>query len=512
MLFYAEMKENPCILAIFGATGDLANRKLLPALYYLEQEKRLKESFKILGIGRKEKGNEQFRLSSAESIKNSSKRKINDEALKKLVSRISYKQLDMPNPSDYKALRESIEGICGEKCANCERIFYLAVPSSSFSIIVNNLKAVNLAENENGKENKNTAYNRVIFEKPFGHDLKSAQKLNSAITKVFDERQIYRIDHYMAKELVQNLIVLRFANNIYEPLWSKEHIDHVQITVAETLGVEGRGEYYDKTGAIRDVMQNHMMQLLTLAAMESPKGLSADALRKEKVKVLKSVLKLAKNNVKKNAVIGQYTSGLIHGGKAVSYTEEDEVIKDSKTETFTALKLEIDSKMWEGVPFYLRTGKRLKERATEIVIVYKDAKSMLFKDLNPHKNMLIIRVQPYEGITLEFNAKVPGNRIIIDNVNMDFCHECKFGLNSPEDYERLLNDVMAGDHTLFTSWDEVENSWRIFDALTSAFSNVGPFKYSAGSWGPIEAFKLIEKDGRKWVEPKKPSYADLLGK
>ena len=261
------------------------------------------------------------------------------------------------------------------------------------------------------------------------------------------------------------MIVLRFANSIFEPLWNKEYIDHVQITVAETLGVESRGEYYDKAGAIRDVMQNHMVQLLTLVAMEAPKSLNADDLRNEKVKVLKSISKFTKSKARKIAVTGQYVHGEVNGKKAVGYINEDEVGKNSKTETFVALKLDVSNNMWKGVPFYLRTGKRLKDRATEIAIVYKDVPLKLFQASQQQKNMMIIRVEPYEGITIHFNAKVPGNKVIIDDVNMDFCHECKFGPNSPEAYERLLHDAMLGDQTLFTSWQEVGQAWQIFDIV-----------------------------------------------
>jgi len=451
---------------------------------------------------------EQYRDGASGSIRKFTKRKINDDVIKKLVSRIHYIQMEFTNSYDYRKLKKTIEKLSGEECSNCERIFYLAVPSSLFGIITQNLKKTKLAE----KGHPSKPYNRVMFEKPFGHDLKSARELNKAITKVFDEKQVYRIDHYMAKELVQNMIVLRFANSIFEPLWNKEYIDHIQITVAETLGVEARGEYYDKAGAIRDVMQNHMVQLLTLTAMKAPKSLNADDLRKEKVQVLKSISKFTKDKAKNIAVLGQYTNGEINGKEVSSYTDEHEVSKNSKTETYAALKLGINNNMWKGVPFYLRTGKRLKERATEIVIVYKSAPSKLFQHLDVNNNMLVIRVQPYEGITLQFNAKVPGNKVIIDNVDMDFCHECKFGPNSPEAYERLLYDVMLGDQTLFTSWDEVENAWRIFDVLIDGFKNSKPFKYKVGTWGHSEADKLIERDGRKWVEPKKPGYAEQLEK
>src|SRR3989344_263028 len=313
----------------------------------------------------------------------------------------------------------------------------------------------------------------------------------------------------MAKELVQNLLVLRFANSICEPLWNKEYIDHIQITVAETLGVENRGDYYDKSGAIRDVLQNHMMQLVSLVGMNVPKTMGADDVKNEKVKVLKSISKI--KDLPKSIITGQYGKGAIEGKNVAAYRDEPEVEKNSATETYAALKLEINNKMWKNVPFYLRTGKRLKDKSTEIAIVYKNVPFGLFSKSHVEKNVMIIRVQPYEGITLEFNAKVPGNRVIIDNVTMDFCHECKFGPNSPEAYERLLYDVMAGDQTLFTRWDEVENAWKIADVILKNIDKLNLHAYPAGSWGPLEADRLIEKDGRKWVEPKRPAYADQIG-
>lgn len=500
--------EEHCILSIFGATGDLTNRKLLPALYYLEKEGHLKKNFRVVCIARKQKTHDEYRKEAAESIKNFSRIKVSDELLSKFVSRIHYCPLEFSNSEDYANLKEFIEKISGKGCSKCERIFYLAVPSQFFGGIISNLKKFGLAK----RQSSSKAYNRIVFEKPFGHDLNSAKELNKAITKVFDEKQIYRIDHYMAKELVQNLLVLRFANSIFEPLWNKRYIDHVQVTVAETLGVERRANYYDDAGALRDVMQNHMMQLLTLVAMEAPKSFSAYDIMDKKVKVLKSIKKFSKSKAKKIAVTGQYVKGFIDGKDVVSYTEEPGIKKNSNTETYTALKVELSSSMWKGVPFYLRTGKRLKERTTEIVIVYKKVPSGSFAKSNPDNNMLVVRVQPYEGITLQFNAKVPGNKVIIDNVDMDFCHECKFGPNSPEAYERLLYDVVVGDQTLFTGWGEVENAWKLFDVLIGAFKGVKPFEYNAGTWGPEAANKLIERDGRKWIEPKKPGYADLLGK
>ncbi len=501
------MKETHCLLTIFGATGDLTHRKLLPALYFMEQEKQLKDSFSIICAARKEKSNDQYRKEASDSIRKFSRVKVQDEALSKLLSRIRYQKIEFKNNSYYASLKNLIEEISGIKCSHCERIYYLAVPAEFFGDIITSLKEMGLAGRQESE-----AYNRIMFEKPFGHDLKSAREMNHAITSVFNESQIYRIDHYMAKELVQNLLVLRFANSIFEPLWNKEYIDHIQITVAETLGVEARGDYYDKAGALRDIIQNHMMQLVSLVAMEEPKKFDIEEIRNQKVKVLKSIKKIAKKDISKIAVKGQYSKGAVGGRDVAAYTEEAEVKKNSRTETYVALKLEIDNKMWKNVPFYLRTGKRLRDRTTEIAIVYKKVPFGLFSKQKPVKNIMVIRVQPYEGITLQFNAKVPGNKVIIDNVDMDFCHECKFGPNSPEAYERLLFDAMNGDQTLFTRWDEVENAWKIIEPLLRDFNDLNPCKYEAGTWGPIEADKLIEKDGRKWIEPKRPSYADQLEK
>ena len=500
------MKENHCVFTIFGATGDLTSRKLLPAFYFMEQERQLKDSFRIICVARKEKSDENYREEAAVSIKKFSRIKVNEDILKKLLSRIAYHKLEFGGIKEYSSLKLKIENISHEKCKSCERIFYLAIPSSLMGTVVDNLKSAGLAE----RQDSGLPYNRIMFEKPFGHDLESAKILNNAITKVFDEKQVYRIDHYMAKELVQNLLVLRFANSIFEPLWNKEYIDHIQITVAETLGVENRGDYYDKAGALRDVIQNHMMQLVSLVGMNVPKTMNADDVKNEKVKVLKSISKLSE--LHRSIILGQYGSGMVEGKKVISYLDEQEVEKNSSTETYVAMKLEINNAMWKGVPFYLRTGKRLKDKSTEIAIVYKHVPFGLFSSSNPEKNIMIIRVQPYEGITLQFNAKVPGNKVIIDNVEMDFCHECKFGPNSPEAYEKLLYDVMMGDQTLFTRWDEVEAAWKIVDIALKNIKKLKLHDYPAGSWGPEEANKLIQKDGRRWVEPKRPSYADQLGK
>ncbi len=497
-----------CVLVIFGATGDLTHRKLMPALYDLEFKNVLHKEFKVIGFARREKAHELYRKEILNSIKKFSKMKVKKEVWDRLEEKIYYRRSEFDDLDGYKRLNKFMESIGHEKSKKCNKVFYLATASEFFEVIVNNLKKSGLAF----KSNK-VPYNRVVFEKPFGSDLKSAKKLNNIIRKVFNENQIFRIDHYLAKELVQNLLVLRFANSIFEPLWNRKYIDHVQITVAEDLGIEGREAYYDKAGALRDIMQNHMLQLVSLVAMEPPVSLNSDDIRGEKVKVLRLIDPFSVRDVDKIAVRGQYNSGKVDNKKIKSYKDEKGVAKNSYTETFAALKVKIDNIRWGNVPFYLRTGKRLKERVAEISIVFKKNQSMLFhkhlKDLD--LNMLIIRIQPDEGISLQFNAKVPGTKMLIEPVRMDFCHECKFGPHSPEAYERLLHDIMIGDATLFTRWDEVEYSWKIVDVIEKAWKKKQKLPhYKPRTWGPKEADRLIEKDGRDWIKPQKPSYSVLL--
>ncbi len=493
------------LFTIFGATGDLTQRKLLPALYFLESERILADDFKILCVARKAKNNEEFRKESAASIRKFSRIKVKEDLLEKILSRISYFRLDFEEKQEYGDFRKHIEAITGQHCSATERIFYLAIPSGLFQVVVENMQAAKLATEKRGKT-------RVVFEKPFGEDLKSATRLNKIVTSLFDEEQIYRIDHYLAKELVQNLIVMRFGNSIFEPLWNKKYIDHVQITVAETLGVERRSGYFDKAGSLRDVVQNHILQLLCLVGMGAPKSLGGDDVRDAKVKVLRSIAKAP--SIQDHSVKGQYVKGEMDGKSVLSYRDEEGIPFDSTTDTYFAMKLHLKNTSWRNVPFYVRTGKRLREKGTEIVIVYKEQASKLFKERGHtlENNTLVIRVQPEEGIIFNFNSKVPGNKVMIEPVAMEFCHECTFGPNSPEAYERLLHDVMQGDQTLFTRWDEVHHSWKLIDRIAKAWEGVAPTPYEAGSWGPKEADKLIEKDGRKWIAPKKPAYAALLGK
>src|SRR3989338_5997976 len=497
----------PTIFTIFGATGDLTQRKLLPALYFLEAQRELDGQFRILCVARRQVSEEGFRKEAAASVRKYSRIKVNDELLEKFLGRISYAPFHFSKEGDYALLKERLERMAGTHCQSIDRIFYLAIPSELIGTVVQGMEKASLTKQAQGG-----GYTRVVFEKPFGSDLRSAKRLNRPILSVFDESQIYRIDHYLAKELVQNLLVMRFGNSIFEPLWNKEYIDHIQITVAETLGVENRAHYYETSGSLRDVMQNHIMQLLCLVAMTSPKSLDAEDIRNEKVKILKKIAK--SKDLLLNSIKGQYAKGEVEGKEAVAYRQEPEIPKSSLTDTYFAMKFSINNKFWRGVPFYVRTGKRLKDRATEIVLVYRKPDSRLFKEkgLDLPSNMLYIRVQPDEGITLQFNAKVPGNKILIEPVDMDFCHECKFGPNSPDSYERLLNDVMLGDQTLFTRWDEVQHSWKLIDRIARPWKGKQPYFYEAGSWGPKEADEIIEKDGRYWENPKKPGYVALLGR
>ena len=495
----------PCVIIIFGATGDLTNRKLLPALYKLELDNLLHKDTKIVAFARKPKSNEQFRKDALASTKKFSKLTTNKDIWKKLANKVFYHCSEFQDAEGYNKLRNLIKERC-TKNAECNKIFYLAAPPGFFGAIIDNLKISGL--------NESSGWSRVVFEKPFGHDLESAKNLNETIKKDFNENQIYRIDHYLGKELVQNLLVLRFANRIFDSIWNNKYIDHVQITVAEESGVETRGDYYDKAGALRDMVQNHMIQLVALTAMEPCVKLDVDNIMEEKMKVLKSIRPFSSKDVDEVSVRGQYVSGIVNNKKVRAYKDEEKVAKNSNTETFVALKLNIDNGRWANVPFYLRTGKRLRERVAEINIVFKQNPEILFSNnasgIEP--NMLIIRIQPEEGISLQFAAKVPGRKMAIDNVRMDFCHECRFGPNTPDAYERLLYDIIIGDQTLFTSWNMVEHSWELADKISNGWKRGKVSYYEPGTWGPKEADKLVEKDGRKWYEPQKPYYSKLLEK
>jgi glucose-6-phosphate 1-dehydrogenase len=487
----------PCNVVIFGASGDLTFRKLIPALYNLGADGDLPTAFNVVGFARREKTDESFRQELEEQARKFSRQGINDELWSSFGSRIYYHQSTFENIEGYKSVAKRLDDLDASSGTRGNRLFYLSVAPSEFPVILQKLADVGLNTAKDG------AWARVIVEKPFGKDLPSAQALNKVVNDVFHEKHTYRIDHYLGKETAQNIMVLRFANAILEPLWNSRYIDHVQISGAEPLGVEGRGPYYETSGALRDMIQNHLLQLLSLIAMEPPVELSADAIRDEKVKVIKSLRPMSAEDVAQNVIRGQYTAGSIGGKEVVAYRAEDRVNPQSMTETYAALKVHVDTWRWAGVPFYVRFGKRLAKGATEIAVQFKDVPPVLFsRDIPIGPNVLVIRIQPDEGISLRIQAKRPGTALNIEPVKMDFAYGTSFGKASPEAYERLLLDAMAGDATLFARRDEVENAWAFIDRIEHAWhkSDAPPLLcfYPSGSWGPKEADDLLERDGRAW--------------
>lgn len=491
----AARMSDPCTIVIFGATGDLTRRKLVPALYNLRREGLLDTNTTILGFARRDWSDDYFRTLLFEEGSKHSRSGMSDELWPAFAGQVHYIRSTFEDAEGYIALAQRLAQIDEQQGTQGNRLFYLATPPESYEDIIKQLGAAGLAQA------LGNSWTRIIVEKPFGHDLESARHLNSVLHEVFDERQIYRIDHYLGKETVQNLLVLRFANGIFEPLWNRRYIDNVQITVAESIGVEGRGGYYEQAGALRDMVQNHMMQLLSLTAMEPPVGgASADAVRDEKVKVLRAVRPIAREDVNRYTVRGRYTAG---PGSAPAYLDETGVARNSTTETYVALRLEIESWRWAGVPFYLRTGKRLPVRASEISVTFRSAPLILFQDSIMSRtapNELVIRIQPNEGISLRFNSKVPGQAGDIRPVTMNFNYVEAFGSESPEAYERLLLDAMIGDSTLFTRSDEVETSWALMNPILQGWELLGSpvHEYVGGSWGPDASHEFIGASGRSW--------------
>ncbi|HWT67176.1 MAG TPA: glucose-6-phosphate dehydrogenase, partial [Terracidiphilus sp.] len=488
---------DPGIMVIFGASGDLTKRKLLPALYHLEQAGLLPKNFHIVGVARRPLGNE-FAEDMKAGIVEFNGVDPNDPQLERFVQNISYYALTFDDASHYAGLNAELDRIADEKQIGPDRLFYLATAPEYFAPIVENLGAQGMAQPEKGRVG-------VVIEKPFGHDLESARQLNKDVNAVFHESQVFRIDHYLGKETVQNIMVFRFANGIFEPIWNRNYIDHVQITAAETLGVEGRGPFYEKAGALRDVVQNHVMELLSFVAMEPPSSFDAEAVRREKLKVWKAI----PNIPILSAVRGQYGPGIIDGKKVIGYREEDRVNPESGTETFAAVRIGIENWRWAGVPFYLRAGKRLKKRATEISIQFKQPPLLIFNRMQSggpcqeiQPNLLTIRIQPDEGIALRFGAKVPGTAsMAVCPVTMDFNYADAFGTSKANGYERLLLDAMLGDQTLFSHRDGVETNWALYTPILEAWAAKNPEvfpNYFAGSWGPDCANRLIERSGHTW--------------
>jgi glucose-6-phosphate 1-dehydrogenase len=493
-----EKVPDPSILVLFGATGDLAHRKVIPALYHLWRTNLLPHEFVLLAIGRREYDDESFRKEIHASLEQFSRVLPLDEAAWTTFSEhIRYHRLDFADAAGFDDLAtrlDELDAECGTRGNHC---FYLATQPSQFAEIVGQLGRVGLDH-----EKHDGGWRRVVIEKPFGHDLVSAQKLNREVGKVFRESQVYRIDHYLGKETVRNLLVFRFGNGIFEPLWNRRYVDHVQITVAESIGIENRGAFYEETGASRDVLQNHLLQLVCLVAMEPPATFEADALRDEKVKVLRA-LGTKPADPGTEVVRGQYGPGWVAATPVKGYRQEPDVDPESETETYVAARLTIDDWRWSGVPFYVRTGKRLPKRSTEIAIQFREVPHRLFREshTDPDPNLLAIRIQPDEGIMLRFGAKVPGLGMAIRPVTMDFTYGSAFSVDSPDAYETLILDCLQGDASLFTRADEVEEAWSIVDPIVEAWASSPPPdfpNYDAGTWGPEAADALLAREGRRW--------------
>ena len=497
-------RPHACVLTIFGASGDLTKRKLIPALYNLALENRLPERFAVVGYARSEMSHEAFRANMREAVREFSRTGLNELVWQRFASTLYYVSGGYEELEGYQRLKEFIDGFDRGSRVLPVRIFYLAIPPDLYGAVIERISALGLAP----KESDGQPRTRVIIEKPFGTDLETARELNRRVHEALDEKQVYRIDHYLGKETVQNIMVFRFANAVFEPIWNRRYVDHVQITAAETVGVENRGGYYDKAGVVRDMFQNHLLQLVCLTAMEPPVAFSEFAVRDEKVKLLRAIRPISQDEVLEMAVRGQYGPGKVGGKEVPGYRQEPGVPRDSTTPTYAAIKFFIDNWRWESVPFYLRSGKRLAKRVTEIAIQFKRPPLLLFKacaavdDLSP--NVLVIRIQPDEGVSLTFEVKPPGPEICVSPLGLDFKYEQAFGSSPPEAYETLLEDCIEGDSTLFTRHDEVELSWSLVDPIIQTWERIKPTNfpnYEAGSWGPKEADEFIQRDRRRWRRP-----------
>jgi glucose-6-phosphate 1-dehydrogenase len=491
----------PCAIVIFGAGGDLTKRKLIPALYNLAKGKLLPEQFAIIGVSREDFSTEQYRETSTREIRDFSTSGVDKESWDWFAKRLYYLSGDFKDPQLYKKLGDLMGNVEKEQATQGNCLFYLAISPVLFPVVVSHLGEAGLTNFED------KYWRRVIIEKPFGHDLGSAVSLNHEIGQVLKEKQIYRIDHYLGKETVQNILAFRFANGIFEPIWNRRYVDHVQVTVAEELGVELRGDYYDRAGAMRDMVPNHIFQLITLTTMEPPISFDADAVHDEQTKILRAIQPLNPERVLDHAVRGQYGEGQIDGKHVPAYRSEPNVAPESTTETFVAVALNIDNWRWAGVPFYLRTGKRLPKRVTEVVIRFRRPPFVLFRKTSVDKippNELVLNIQPNEGISLTFEAKVPGPVVRLGAVDMDFQYADYFGSTPSTGYETLLYDCMMGDPTLFQRADMVEAGWTVVQPILDVWNALPPRdfpNYASGSWGPEQAHQLLRREGREWRDP-----------
>jgi len=494
-----ERTPAPCVFVIFGASGDLTRRKLLPALYNLAVSRLLPAGLSIVGFALTEMSEDAFRASMHDAVAEFSRRKPVDEAIwADFSGRLRYVAGTFQNPANFARLKDVLDELDRTNGTRGNRLYYLAVPPSAFRMVVDNLAAAGLVAPQDDASRST----RIVVEKPFGRDLASGEALNADVHRVFDERQVFRIDHYLGKETVQNLVALRFGNAIFEPIWNRNHIDHLQITVAEDIGVEGRGKFYEEAGALRDIVQNHLLQLLMVTAMEPPVAFTADEVRDEKVKVLRALKPIRGDDVRSATVRGQYGPGNFAGRPVPGYREEPNVAPASNVETFVAMRVEIDNWRFAGVPIYVRAGKRLAKRITEISVHFKHVPHLLLTQEGPvQPDVLAIRIQPDEGITLRFVAKVPGASMTLRPVTMDFRYGSAFGGSGPEAYERLILDAMLGDPTLFARADEVSAAWRFLTPILDSWA-AGPApafpNYAAGTWGPADATDLLEREGRSW--------------
>jgi len=487
---------DPCTITIFGASGDLARRKLIPALYGLAAQNCLARRFAIVGFARTPMTDEAFQESAIDSVKKFADTNTGQEECKEFAHALAYVSGEYNHADAFEKLKLRLEDLDREHNLNGNRLFYLATPPDIYPVVIEQLDKAGLAKSANGK-----SWVRIIIEKPYGRDLASAQQLNRNVLKSFEESQVYRIDHYLGKDTVQNLLVLRFGNGIFEPLWNRNYVDHVQITAAETLGVEQRAAFYETAGATRDMIQSHVLQLTSLVAMEPPAAFDATAVRNEKIKVLQSIRPFTDETIATDVVRGQYGPGTGAGDSPLAgYRNEPKVAKNSATETFAAAKLQIDNWRWAGVPFYLRTGKRLPSRETEIAIQFRRAPHLVFRGEDLAPNTLVLNVQPDEGISISFHAKLPGQAMKLKNVTMDFSYQKEFGGGERSAYATLINDCMRGDATLFDRADGVEAAWALVNPILEWFQDHKPAfpNYAADTWGPREANELLERDGRHW--------------